>query len=646
MLACCGECSRGGGNVDAGGADSGPGDAGAPDAGPRDAGGSDAGQDDAGSTTGSDAGPDGGPVDGGSPDGGSVDGGTLDAGPLACGTLSGVTITTTDFCSDDCWCWEVPFPQGNALASLWAQPDGGVWAVGTVGMIMQWADGGWLRRRSGTQADLNVIQGTSDEDIWVGGQQGTVLHWDGGVWASVPSPAQATDSIVAIWGQSSQDVWATSPLMHWDGTQWALVPAPISPTALWGTSATDVWIGGGGTVYRSDGGGWTNVGVDAGTEPVLFITGSSASDVWIECSFPPADQHAVLFHSEDGGWASYQFTDIGASWALSALWANSPSDAWATMSGFQFIHWDGGSWSPVNWGEAQTAPNSYYSALSGNGSGQVWAAGYSGRVLRLDGGEWEQFAGGQGNDFFGVWNGDGENAFAVGSAGAWRRVNGSWTFSVPTPFSLYGVWGDSPNDVYAVGSAIYHWDGGAWAVVGADDGNSIWGSGPSDVWVSGAATVHWDGGVWSTVAAAPGSAFSIYGFSSTDVWFADEYAIFRWDGQIATPVPAPNTEEYRAIWGTSDDDIWTAGWNLDHWDGATWVTSLNLGTGNYLTSIWGSGPDDIWAVGATWSGNVYHWDGHAWHASLPAAALFWSLSATNAHDMRAAGGEVTMRYRP
>ena len=34
------------------------------------------------------------------------------------------------------WCWENPFPQGNALAAVWADPANNVWAVGKAGTVL------------------------------------------------------------------------------------------------------------------------------------------------------------------------------------------------------------------------------------------------------------------------------------------------------------------------------------------------------------------------------------------------------------------------------------------------------------------------------------------------------------------------------
>lgn len=56
---------------------------------------------------------------------------------------------------------------------------------------------------------------------------------------------------------------------------------------------------------------------------------------------------------------------------------------------------------------------------------------------------------------------------------------------------LYGVWGSSPSDVWAVGlgGEIFHWNGSEW--LRNESGTTerlrgIWGSGASDLWAVGA----------------------------------------------------------------------------------------------------------------------------------------------------------------
>jgi hypothetical protein len=56
----------------------------------------------------------------------------------------------------------------------------------------------------------------------------------------------------------------------------------------------------------------------------------------------------------------------------------------------------------------------------------------------------------------------------------------------PTPYDLYGVWGSSPRDVFAVGQAgvILHYNGSVWSVMcfWECDLHGVWGSAYNDLW--------------------------------------------------------------------------------------------------------------------------------------------------------------------
>ena len=60
----------------------------------------------------------------------------------------------------------------------------------------------------------------------------------------------------------------------------------------------------------------------------------------------------------------------------------------------------------------------------------------------------------------------------------------------------------------------------------------------------------------------------------------------------------PNSESYRAIWGTSDTDVFAVGTfgTIRHYDGKSWVKQVS-GTGNHLIDVWGTGPKNVYAVG-------------------------------------------------
>ena len=187
---------------------------------------------------------------------------------------------------------------------------------------------------------------------------------------------------------------------------------------------------------------------------------------------------------------------------------------------------------------------------------------------------------------------------------------------------LYGVWGSSANDVYAVGEGsnqngtgplLYHNDGTGWTEatpslpVGWSGGSliDVWGSSASDVyavgWSTGPLLYHNDGTGWTEV----GSSLSSGGYLN-------------------------------GVWGSSASDVYAVGTGTNatrdlSQDGTGWTDaspSLPVGWsyGN-LRSVWGSSASDVYAVG--WGSNgplLYHNDGTGWSeasSSLPAGGGYF-----------------------
>jgi hypothetical protein len=101
---------------------------------------------------------------------------------------------------------------------------------------------------------------------------------------------------------------------------------------------------------------------------------------------------------------------------------------------------------------------------------------------------------------------------------------------------LFGVWGTSASDVFAVGAGppgppgvILHYDGASWTMIASsstDGFDGVWGSSSSDVYVVGSPTcmesamVHFDGVSWATVASGinTGPIYGVGGTSATDIF--------------------------------------------------------------------------------------------------------------------------------
>ena len=271
-----------------------------------------------------------------------------------------------------------------------------------------------------------------------------------------------------------------------------------------------------------------------------------------------------------------------------------------------------------------------------------------------------------------IWAGPDGVVWTVGDAGTiLRRHAGVWSaVAAPDDFTITGVWGAAPTDIWAVTApifvepgrgpgAILHWDGTAWSVAfRATEFNgfaSVWGSASNDVWVVGngfepdldyaSPVMHWDGATWTTSYACnpEGSRFASGGFVSQlhDVWGVVGgsiwsvgvcYAGFEPTGFVARGVesqasvsglsPLLQHRGLDAVWGSSDSDVWAASATAGefqgifptilHFDGAAWTESSDLNTMG-INDLDGSAANDVWAVGV--GGKRLHFDGTAWTPS-------------------------------
>lgn len=127
------------------------------------------------------------------------------------------------------------------------------------------------------------------------------------------------------------------------------------------------------------------------------------------------------------------------------------------------------------------------------------------------------------------------------------------------------LWGDSPNDIWAVEQFGYF---------------------VKQPW-------HYDGKKWTeyTKETVDCSCSTIFGFSANNIWIGGE-----------------------TIW-TNYGAIW-------HYDGTSWKENFIYDVkGAYIYSIWGNSPNDIYACGTIWNngkvfGFILHYDGVTWKENI------------------------------
>jgi hypothetical protein len=102
---------------------------------------------------------------------------------------------------------------------------------------------------TGASGTLRGVKAFGPADVWAVGSSATakplVLHWTGTAWSVVssPNPDPGSDSLLAIGGVASNDLWAVGQqgadetltgvppgtrtlIEHWDGKAWSVVACP------------------------------------------------------------------------------------------------------------------------------------------------------------------------------------------------------------------------------------------------------------------------------------------------------------------------------------------------------------------------------------------------------------------------------------
>lgn len=466
----------------------------------------------------------------------------------------------------------------HAFNAMWSNSATDVWAVDQFGGIRHFNGKTWSLDTTSmplkSYRRLNGVWGTGSDDMWAVGAAGVIMHFDGKSWSVMPGVG--TPEFVGVWGTSKTDVWALASngpnagVLRYDGQKWQLVHKVSGPTSLTGTSASDVWVTHGATVGmfadRFDGTKWTTSKLPDYARKLWAAPGGEVFEVSSNIGGAPA-------HFDGKTWLELAEPPVTTE-DLNAVWASSPTNAWAVGVGATLLHYDG------QWTAAPKPPNTdVLFAVWGSSASDVFAVGVGkNRILHFDGNAWLPMASTGTNGLMAVWGSGPKDVWAAGGKGELQRYDGAvWTaVTSPTDKTLVGIWGSSATDVWAVGDAgVFHFDGSKWAqslpsTFGAKM-TAIWGTGPKDIWVAGGAKSlqHYDGSAWTPM--APGCpvllAFThMWGGSGKQAWGTDAAGrISRFDGTKWVCAPGPPHgwwgQALNGVGGSGDNDVWVVGRN-------------------------------------------------------------------------------------
>ena len=208
-----------------------------------------------------------------------------------------------------------------------------------------------------------------------------------------------------------------------------------------------------------------------------------------------------------------------------------------------------------------------------------------------------------------VWGTSATDVWAVGgdardgSGPMVIRFDGAAWTRIPTGATdgnLWWVFGFADGPVYmgGEGGVILRYQDGEFTRMptpGTDTVFGIWGATPSDLWAVGGASDSTGGFVWRLADGAAGT----------------------WTPEPTLPAEIPGSAAIWKIFGTGPDDAWLVGSNgvALRWDGEQ-LTPGTTGVGSSLFTVHAQG-GQYTAVGGLASGIVVEYDGANWHDVTP-----------------------------
>ncbi|MCS6914238.1 MAG: hypothetical protein RMK29_08495 [Myxococcales bacterium] len=354
---------------------------------------------------------------------------------------------------------------------------------------------------------------------------------------------------------------------------------------------------------------------------------------------------------------------------LRAVFAVSPTSAWAVGDHGTVLHFDGTSWRSLPSG---TTAHLY--AVWGSSPDHVWAVGERGTVLRWNGTGWVVVNHRMTVDLHAVWGFAGGEVWVAGAEGVVARVVGTSAVvpeSVGTRRRLRALWGASPEHLWVAGEEgfVRVRTGGRWYTpAGARTDRDLYGlSGyaPRSLWAVGeegtilhfvdgearlesiaqpvTLTAVWVAGPSSGVRGEPPEVWAVgapTGFA-TGVLFRRERS--RWQEHPVAELEALHVPT--AMHGSSAEDVWVVGHygTILRWHRGQEQVHGARSTTLVIRSLWGSGPQDVWAVGEheglpDLRGALLRYDGSGWHeagAGRPLVPL--AVHGTAADDVWVVG---------
>ena len=313
---------------------------------------------------------------------------------------------------------------------------------------------------------------------------------------------------------------------------------------------------------------------------------------------------------------------------------------------------------PLGWTvvhQGLPAPSAPIIGIGGSNASDVFVTSADGKVYWFDGVGWSELISSPAPGTLGAaW---GPASFAMFATGLTTRGDTAFVARFTGQFwtvghamagdTLHAIHGRSSDDLWAVGTAIVHYDGSTWTRHPAPSATlgAVWAADSGVAYVGGE-----DGAIHriDTTATQLGNPLGVpiralFGFAPDDVYAGDANGtILHWNGAGWSIAAQLGPEPIIAMGGSGANDLWVAGGRYAHFDGGSWQVldedqALAAGT----VALWAGAPDNVWAV--TQSLELKQFDSTAWRENWDTPVSFEGIWGSSASDLHVCGGQGTIQ---
>jgi hypothetical protein len=202
---------------------------------------------------------------------------------------------------------------------------------------------------------------------------------------------------------------------------------------------------------------------------------------------------------------------------------------------------------------------------------------------------------------------------------------------------LQGIYGFGENNIFVVGTYGSYgyaaiWNGSIWNETNFfryfPNGDTVWGlkgvwgSTPEDVWAVGdqGTIIHWDGSEWRKISASITTPVTdVCGVSQSEVYLiaydnisSGTSAVFKFNGFAWEKISTIGIFNYggETIWKTPAGKLFAGGKTLLEFTGNSYEEIFTEGRSRYIIKIGGSNTNNIFTVGTF--GEITHFNGVSW----------------------------------